>query len=342
MRSTAKYSRNEAKEWARETMVGVCGSIMPSFTSDLSSLNEKAIRHDVRRTIELGFWGAVLISECGTTIDEYETFMEIAHDEAEGKLGLVAQNPPGGKDDFERIARAAEAIGLEAFLLGYPASFRPRSERDIIDWSTEIFSKTSLAGILYSSSSWDFGRIHPAQLSLNAVRELTAVPNVVAIKCEGGSPGTGAVTELAHHLSGQLLISDAQEFTSPTWIKLFNMQWLGTGNYDYYGSAVVQYFNALRAGDWEGGMSLFWKMHPARVARFEFARATGAGHLVHRMGWKYQGWINGFNGGPLRGPLMRIDQRMADGLRNALVQSGIIPAETPGELASFYEGRNPA
>lgn len=337
-----KYAKKEAKEWARQTMIGVCGSILPTFTSDLLSLNEKAIRHDVRRTIELGFWGAVLISECGTTLDEYVRFMEIAHDEAGGRLGLVAQNPPGGATEFLKVAQAAESIGLDAFLLGYPANFRPRSEREIIDWSAAIFTKTNLAGILYSSSSWDFGRIHPAALSLNAVRELTALPNVVAIKCEGGAPGTGAVTELAHHLSDRLLISDAQEFTSPSGIKLFNMQWLGTGNYDYYGNTVVQYFNALRAGDWDKGMALFWKMHPARAARFEFARATGAGHLVHRMGWKYQAWINGFNGGPLRGPLMRIDQRTADGLRGALVQCGIIPAETPGDLASFYEGRNPA
>lgn len=337
-----KYSRNEAKDWARQTMVGVCGSILPSFAADLSSLNEKAIRHDVRRTIELGFWGAVLISECGTTLDEYTRFMEIAHDEAGGRLGLVAQNPPGSKADFVKVAMAAETIGLDAFLLGYPPDFRPRSECEIIEWSAAMFSKTSLAGILYSSSSWDFGKIHPAQLSLNAVRELTALPNVVAIKCEGGAPGTGAVTELAHHLSDRLLIADAQEFTSPTWIKLFNMQWLGTGNYDYYGDTVVRYFKALRSGDWEKGMALFWKMHPARAARFEFARATGAGHLVHRVGWKYQGWLNGFNGGPLRGPLMRIDQRTADGLRNALVLSGIISPETPGDLAQFYEGRLPA
>ena len=61
------YSRANAKEWAREHWRGVCNVIMPSFTSDLRQLNEKAIRHDVRRNIELGFWGTLLVSECGTT-----------------------------------------------------------------------------------------------------------------------------------------------------------------------------------------------------------------------------------------------------------------------------------
>ena len=60
-----KYSRSEAKEWAAEQWRGVCNVIMPSFSADLRSLNERAIRHDVRRNIELGFWGALLVSECG-------------------------------------------------------------------------------------------------------------------------------------------------------------------------------------------------------------------------------------------------------------------------------------
>ena len=61
------YTRSEAKGWASETFHGVCNVIIPSFASDLRSLNEAGIRHDVRRNIELGFWGALLVSEAGTT-----------------------------------------------------------------------------------------------------------------------------------------------------------------------------------------------------------------------------------------------------------------------------------
>ena len=64
-----KYSRSEAKEWAAEEWRGVCNVILPSFTDDLRRLNERAIRHDVRRNIELGFWGALLVSECATTAE---------------------------------------------------------------------------------------------------------------------------------------------------------------------------------------------------------------------------------------------------------------------------------
>ena len=65
------YTKQDAKAWAREHMKGVCNVIMPTFTNDLATLNEKAIRHDVRCEIELGFWGALVVSECGTTKEEY-------------------------------------------------------------------------------------------------------------------------------------------------------------------------------------------------------------------------------------------------------------------------------
>ncbi|HEX2404656.1 MAG TPA: dihydrodipicolinate synthase family protein, partial [Acidimicrobiia bacterium] len=74
MSKQPEYTRGEAKAWARETFHGACNVIIPSYTSDLRSLNESAIRHDVRRNIELGFWGDLLVSEAGTTLDEMRTF----------------------------------------------------------------------------------------------------------------------------------------------------------------------------------------------------------------------------------------------------------------------------
>ena len=51
-------------------------------------------------------------------------------------------------------------------------------------------------------------------------------------------------------------------------------------------------------------------------------------HFLHRMMWKYQGWLNGFNGGPLRRPTMRLNDATMKTLRNALAQSGIKPTDS--------------
>ena len=55
----ANYKRNEARDWARERLVGAINCTIPTFTGDLTAINEKAIRHDVRRAIEHGFIGSL-------------------------------------------------------------------------------------------------------------------------------------------------------------------------------------------------------------------------------------------------------------------------------------------
>jgi 4-hydroxy-tetrahydrodipicolinate synthase len=55
--------------------------------------------------------------------------------------------------------------------------------------------------------------------------------------------------------------------------------------------------------------------------------------------WKYQGWLQGFNGGPLRQPTMRLVDRQLRPLRSALEQCGLNPWPEPD--GDFFVGRNP-
>jgi hypothetical protein len=74
--TTVPYTRSEAKEWARTSLKGVCNVVMPTFTSNFKGLNEEAIRHDVRLCAQLGFSQILLVSEGGTTFDEYLQFID--------------------------------------------------------------------------------------------------------------------------------------------------------------------------------------------------------------------------------------------------------------------------
>ena len=56
------YSRLEARDWAREKLVGAVNCTIPSFTGDLRGINEAAIRHDVRLAKEHGFIGTLGVS----------------------------------------------------------------------------------------------------------------------------------------------------------------------------------------------------------------------------------------------------------------------------------------
>ena len=98
------YTRAEAKDYALEHWHGCCNVILPSFTNDLKELNEQAIRHDVRRNIEQGFWGALIVSECGTTKDEMRQFMEIAVDEAAGRQYFLVHGTHDTPDDIVEMS----------------------------------------------------------------------------------------------------------------------------------------------------------------------------------------------------------------------------------------------
>lgn len=335
------YKKSEAKEWSREHMKGVCNVIMPSFTHDLRALNEKAIRFDVRRCIELGFWGSLVVSECATTKDEYKRFLEIVIDEAKGRLKAVVHGSFDTVEDVLEICTFAESAGAELLLTTYAPNFYPKSAEDIRAYTQRLLDGTNLAAVLFSVHQWQFGRIHPSDMPIGIIKELAKSPNAVAIKAEGGPPGNGSITEVLLECADQLLISDPRESSAPGWIKWFGMQWMGTSNFEAFGNVVPTYFKQMQAGEWKAGMENYWKIHPIRTRRLADMASFAGANFIHRASWKYQGWLNGFNGGPMRLPTMRISSSAASGLREAMIKAGTIPPETPADMTEFYIGRNP-
>jgi 4-hydroxy-tetrahydrodipicolinate synthase len=88
-------------------------------------------------------------------------------------------------------------------------------------------------------------------------------------------------------------------------------------------------------------MKIFWQVHPARMANKNLQATHMPGtKLIHRAYWKYQSWLNGFNGGPLRYPTQKMIDPHMRSLRAALVASHLDPSPEPD--AEFFVGRNPA
>jgi 4-hydroxy-tetrahydrodipicolinate synthase len=102
------------------------------------------------------------------------------------------------------------------------------------------------------------------------------------------------------------------------------------------GGRPVEVFEAAHRGDWDGALETFWSYHPGREAKGAFhATFAGAG-LIHRTGWKYLGWLQGYNGGLLRMPQMRLNPGQMKALRAGLAASGF---DLPADDAEFYAGR---
>lgn len=335
-----QYSRAEAKEWAAAHWRGVCNVIMPSYSSDLQRLNEAGIRHDVRRNIELGFWGALLVSECGTTMDEYRRFMEIAVDEAKGRHHFLIHGTFDTREQIIAMAKAGEAIGVTGILLGHPNSFYPRSEDELFDHLAGVANSTNLGVCLFATVQMNLGRLHPSGYPPRVLLRCASIPNVVAVKYEVGRPGIAGDLEFWKMIRGTgLLFSDPLEAHSPLTVEMFGQQWMGTSNYEYWGGAVPEYFKLLLEGKSERAMEIYWRINPARQARVAIQATFAGANFIHRYLWKYQGWLHGYNGGVMRQPVMKLNDSQMRTVREPLLKSGFKIADE--DALDFYRGRNP-
>jgi 4-hydroxy-tetrahydrodipicolinate synthase len=334
------YIKSHAKAHAQAHWKGCCDVILPSFTGDLRRLNEAGIRHDVRRNIENGFWGALLVSECGTTLDEYIRFMEIALDEAQGRHKFLIHGTFDTVDEILTVCRAGERLGIEGLLLGHPNSFYPTSNDELYNYLAGVCHETDLAVALFVTVQMNLARLDTSGYPLPVIRRLAELDNVVAVKYEVGRPGIAGDYELYKALKGTgVLFSDPLEAHAPVTVELFGMQFMGTSNYEYWGPAIPKIFNLLQAGQFETAMAEYWKINPARQARVQ-AQATFAGaNFIHRYLWKYQAWLQGYNGGPMRQPIMKINDAQMRLVRDGLVKSGFDIKEEAAK--DFYQGRNP-
>lgn len=333
------FTRSEAKEWAKSTWFGMTNVVMPTFTSDLKALNPKAIAHDVKRSAELGFWGSLLVSECSTTIEEYKQFIDIAVENRPKDFRLVLHGSFDTLEETIDVCQYAEAQGVEALLLSYPNNFYPKTQQEIVDYTRAVTDKTNLALIIFAVESWNFGRIHPSKFPVSLIKELAEIDTAVAVKYEAGHPGMAGMAEVMRAVGDKIIVCDPMEHNGPLFMDAYGMQWMGTSNYECFGDRSVKWFNALREGKWDEGMEIFWQLVPARAARGAFHASFSGAKLIHRPGWKFMQWLNGFNGGPLRMPQMRLMDPVMNSLREGFRKGGVDVTDEP--LENFFVGRHP-
>jgi 4-hydroxy-tetrahydrodipicolinate synthase len=331
------YTRSEVKDRARSQWVGACNVTLPSFTRDFAGLNETAIRHDVARAAELGFWGTLVASESGTTFEEYKRFLEVVVEAAPEGLKVVSHLSFDTVEQSVEVAKVSQDLGVEAGLLSYPQSFRPRSAAEIVEHTRYVADSSDLALILFAATTWGFKALSPTGFPLEAIEEMSRLETAAALKYEGGgSAQFSALTEVVDKVGDRVLVEYPQEQLIPAQARLFGTRWWGTSAYESYGDRVPRVIAALLAGDRDQASNLFWSYNPAREAKGAFHASFAGANLIHRQGWKYLGWLNGFNGGLLRMPAMRLAPGQMKSLRAGLAASGF---DLPADDADFYEGR---
>ena len=185
--------------------------------------------------------------------------------------------------------------------------------------------------MLFALPAWGFERIHPAGMSVEFVRRvLDTIPNIVAIKSEQGFPLVAGVCEMYHHFRDEVVISCPIEADALPLMGVMDMQFSGTSNTQWMSGWYPETFELARTGRWEEAMERFWAVQPARQANAAATQAYIAGtSVLNRTMWKYQDWLAGYNGGPLRAPAMRVPDRLMRQLRAGLQAAGLPVTDAP-------------
>ena len=338
----ARYNRDEARDWAREALVGAVNCTVPSFTGDLTAINEAAIRHDVRLAKTHGFIGTLAVSEVSITLPEYLQFLQIAVDEAGPGFHVVHHASWSNLEQNLAAVAGAEQVGADLVLLAYPPNFYPESEQDIYDYTKAVCDATSLGVILFPMFLWGFsGRIHPSDIPARLIRRLIDdIPNLAVIKAEGGAPSIMGVIECHRLFGDEVVISVPIEGDLIPLSQVMPIQLSATSDHEYYGPMIPRVMALLHDGKYDEATEIYWRLHPARKAKAALAPALHGGNFLNRQAWKFQGWLQGYNGGPLRMPTQRIHDQQMTALRKGLIDADLSPSMDL--FRDFFTGRNPA
>lgn len=333
------YTRSEARAWAREKMLGVANVVIPTVTNDFSALNEAAARHDVEQTIAHGFVGTLACSEVAISLAEYHRFVEVMVEQAAGRIFVVHHAVFNTLEDNIAAALLAQQAGAELVLLGYPPYFYPKSLEEVYAYTKAFCDAVDMAVMVFPIPTWGFGRLSPSDIPVDLLRRLVDdCPNIVAIKAEGGMPHIMSPIEVHRAFHEEVVISMPMEHEFIPLAQLIDVPFCGTNFSAYFGPLLPRVFNLIRERRFDEATAQFYRMDPARKAFGSVPQASNG--LINRMMWKYEGWLQGYNGGPLRHPTNRVYQRDMVALRRGLELAGLEPTKDADEL--FFIGRNPA
>lgn len=333
------YQRHEARDWAREHLVGVANVVIPTMTSDFKGLNERAVRHDVDQCIAHGFVGTLGVSEVAMSLDEYGLMLDVMVDQAAGRLIVIHHAVFNTLEDNIEAVHRAERAGAELVLLGYPPYFYPTSLDDVYEYTKAFCDATDLAVMLFPIPSWGFSRLDPADIPVPVLRRLLDdCPNIVAIKAEGGNPNIMALIEVHRAFHREVVISSPMEHEYIPLAQVIPIPFCGTNYGSYFGPVLPHVHSLIQHGRLDEATKVFYQLDPARKAFGAVPQASNG--LINRMMWKYESWLQGYNGGPLRHPTARVYSRDMVTLRRGLEASGLTPTIDPDE--AFFVGRHPS
>lgn len=176
-----KYSRHDAKDYARENMRGIWAAALNPFNADLS-LNEAGLRANIRHWVDdLDIAGLFIAGKQGEyfsmSLEERKRNFEIAVDECGSKAGTIMSVSDQNFDTVYELAKHAQDCGADYVVVHAPVlSFVHDRGEVLYQYYKSLCDRLDIGIAMWS---------HPDSGYLMQPEEcarIAELPNIVAIK----------------------------------------------------------------------------------------------------------------------------------------------------------------
>jgi 4-hydroxy-tetrahydrodipicolinate synthase len=322
-----KYKKSEAKEYAREHMVGVWAANLTPFDASLK-LDEKAYRDNLNHWINDLHLGGLFIAGkqaefFSMSLAERKKLMElsveVAHEagnrHGKGHCGIVTSCSDTNLDVVLDLAKHSQDIGADYVIVHSPVlHFGADTDDTIYEYYRYLSEKIDIGLAMWNHP--DCGYVMSPELCAR----IADLPNVVAIKYSTDRDKYKRLTEMVGH---KIHVSNPDE---PDWLEnIIELGWklylCSTPPFLLQTAAdqrMNEYTQLAFAGKFDEARRVRDSLTPVRDA-IKHSKPKGKPQ-AHAKYWQE---LLGQHGGPVRRPLLQLSDAEREATRKAFAASGL-------------------
>ena len=317
-----RYSKADAKAYAREHFRGVWAATLTPFRPGDLAVDEEGYRANLRHWIrELGVGGLFVSGKQGEffsmSVPERKRSFELAVEEADGRCGIVTSCSDTNLDVVLDLARHSQAVGADWIVVHSPVlHFGADTDDTIYEYYRYLSEQLDIGIALWNHP--DCGYVMSPELCAR----IAQLPNIVAIKY---SVPRELYAKLTGMTRGSLIVSTASE---DEWFdNIVELGWrlylcstppllFQTAN----DRRIDEYTRLAFEGRIDEARAVRDSLNPVREA-FRASRPKGKPQ-AHSKYWQE---LLGQVGGPVRRPLLQLTEDEKAVIRDAFARSGLKP-----------------
>ena len=177
----SKYSKHDAKDYARQNMRGIWAAALNPFNDDLS-LNEAGLRANIRHWLDdLDIQGLFIAGKQGEffamSLDERKRNFEIAVEECDGRAGVIVSASDQNFDTVKELAHYAQDCGADYVVVHSPVlSFVQDRGEVLYQYYKALCDDLDIGIAMWSHPDCGY-LMQPEECA-----RIAELPNIVAIK----------------------------------------------------------------------------------------------------------------------------------------------------------------